>query len=635
MLQMKNSTRLFFASLFAAMLASAADAGTICPGPLSNVQSGEIIATPKVYVDYWQFNGSDPNQNKQIIEAVLNNIGGSKYFNIMGQYYGYDFGVPYYFANPISLLKGEWEDDTNAIPTHTCVDNMDGNGCTCSPLTCYLGPTAVEVGQEAVRAAAAMGIDQSDPNNIVMVVGPNGATFGGIGCAYHAAITNSTYPILKFITEPYVNASYAGCNGEPDPVSSLSLLVQHETAETITDPYPFVADVPADDVVSWFGPPYTRWDGKQFGGCEIGDLCVPGPAYNAWDGGAGVASPITIQIQPTGSAISRIKVHPLYSNWGAGCVNAQATTAWSFYVTSDGNLWALQVDRDGNLLYNVNWGKASEGGTAYNFTSAPGSASWGVNRLDVYAVDANGHLGHRASTDGGHTIPVDDWGRLPTFYSYVGKPDVSSWGSGRLDIFIRGYYSISRSNTLFHRSWDNGTDSGWVNIGTPTGGVGSAPTAVSTSPGTIDLFVMNTLGVLYHSHSNDGSTFGTWESWGAPPYTFTGDPDSASWGPSQTMDKGASAFRLDVFVMAQNGTLMHRFSTSGDNTTGFWVSETDPGTALVGSPSVVGMGDQRYTVMVPTSIGRFSQEIVSFGGSTWNNQTTIYSPVGGASLTGW
>jgi hypothetical protein len=178
---------------FILLISARGEATTTCPPPINYHTNGQIIASPKVYAVYWQF-AYDPSNNKPIIEAMLNNLGGSKYLAPLDLYYGYVFGVPYYFNNPTNLLAGTYYDNTNTLPQHACVPNMDGNGCTCSggPTQCYLGPTAQEMGTEVLAAATAMEIDQSDPNNIILVVGGNGYAFGGDGCSYHASVSNGT-----------------------------------------------------------------------------------------------------------------------------------------------------------------------------------------------------------------------------------------------------------------------------------------------------------------------------------------------------------------------------------------------------------------------------------------------------------
>ena len=62
----------------------------------------------------------------------------------------------------------------------------------------------------------------------------------------------------------------------------------------------------------------------------------------------------------------------------------------------------------------------------------------------------------------------------------AGSPDVASWGSGRLDVFIQGI-----DQGLWHKWWDGTGWSAWE----PHGGfMGSDPTAVSATTGQVDVF---------------------------------------------------------------------------------------------------------------------------------------------------
>jgi hypothetical protein len=164
-------------------------------------------------------------------------------------------------------------------------------------------------------------------------------------------------------------------------------------------------------------------------------------------------------------------------------------------------------------------------------------------------------------------------------------------------------------------------------------------TRVSLTARTIDLFVIDQGSVLQHSHSNDGVSFGAWESWGSLPSAYTGNPIAASWGPINTMDNGGgganNAFRLDVCATSTAGALLHRFSTDGTGSTGYWTSETQAGYTFVGSPGVFGMGDQENLISVANSGGPFTQNWVTFGSWTWNNGTTSYGAIDGPALAAW
>jgi peptidoglycan hydrolase-like protein with peptidoglycan-binding domain len=68
-------------------------------------------------------------------------------------------------------------------------------------------------------------------------------------------------------------------------------------------------------------------------------------------------------------------------------------------------------------------------------------------------------------------------------------PGVSSWASGRLDVFVRG-----TDNALWHK-WFSGGWSGWESLG---GVITSDPDAVSWGPNRIDAFARGTDNALWH-----------------------------------------------------------------------------------------------------------------------------------------
>src|SRR5581483_7891113 len=67
--------------------------------------------------------------------------------------------------------------------------------------------------------------------------------------------------------------------------------------------------------------------------------------------------------------------------------------------------------------------------------------------------------------------------------------DVSSWGSGRLDVFVRG-----TDNALWHK-WYDGSWHDWESLG---GVLTSDPSVASWGSGRLDVFVRGLDSVLWH-----------------------------------------------------------------------------------------------------------------------------------------
>jgi hypothetical protein len=124
-------------------------------------------------------------------------------------------------------------------------------------------------------------------------------------------------------------------------------------------------------------------------------------------------------------------------------------------------------------------------------------------------------------------------------------PTASTWGPGRLDVFVRG-----GDKALWHKWYDSGTWSGWQSLG---GILTSAPDAVSWGTGRIDIFALDTHhGVVQKSYVS-GTGWSSWVSQGAPPGGASSDPSVVSWGPG----------RLDVFVRGNDYALWHKLYDNG------------------------------------------------------------------------
>ena len=176
---------------------------------------------------------------------------------------------------------------------------------------------------------------------------------------------------------------------------------------------------------------------------------------------------------------------------------------------------------DPSALYHKWWGgsawsawEATPGGSA--LASAPGAVSWGPNRIDVAALGNPGGFMQHWYWDGTRWN-YDSLGGS----GFKSAPDIASWGSGRLDVFAKG-----SDNTLWTKSWNGTAWSGWSSLGGPE--LLSAPAAVSWGPYRID--------VVARVPGSNGDELGHWwwdgswhyQSLGTPPGGLTMDPDIAS-----------------------------------------------------------------------------------------------------------
>jgi hypothetical protein len=180
--------------------------------------------------------------------------------------------------------------------------------------------------------------------------------------------------------------------------------------------------------------------------------------------------------------------------------------------------------------------------------------TWGSLVTSTYITGANawsgwtplpGLIAGTAFTFGhvsisGNTYSIED--RLPT---------LTSWGPGRMELFIFGTNVTTGDGVLLHSWADNYSWSGrWETLGT---GMRSddytRPAAVSWGPGRDDVFVRGVNSDLQHAYFANGSWSG-WESLGG---YITSDPTAAS----------RQANIVDVFVRGTDAALWSRAYVNG------------------------------------------------------------------------
>lgn len=174
-------------------------------------------------------------------------------------------------------------------------------------------------------------------------------------------------------------------------------------------------------------------------------------------------------------------------------------------------------------------------------------------------------------------------------------PAVTSWGSGRLDMFVRG-----QDNAIWQRTW-NGAWSEWVSIG---GAMTSAPAAVSWGPGRVDVFARGPDDALW----TDAWTGSSWTGWRSLGGLLDSTPAVASWGTN----------RLDVFARGTDLALWHR---AWDGTA--WSGWESLGGHLLAAPAAVSWGPGRIDVVVTG--GDRALWHVAWTGSAWSG----WEPLGG------
>lgn len=163
-------------------------------------------------------------------------------------------------------------------------------------------------------------------------------------------------------------------------------------------------------------------------------------------------------------------------------------------------------------------------------SSGPAAASWGGNRLDVFARGPEHELLHKW-WDG---VRWSDWEHLSG--TLTSSPAAVSWGRNRLDVFARG-----PEHELLHKWWDGERWSDWENLG---GVLTSSPAVASWGENRLDVFVRGENRHLYHKWW-DGVRWSDWENLGG---IITSAPEAVSWGEN----------RIDVFARGTKRELLHK-----------------------------------------------------------------------------
>ncbi len=219
-----------------------------------------------------------------------------------------------------------------------------------------------------------------------------------------------------------------------------------------------------------------------------------------------------------------------------------------------------------NQLWHKSWGGSAWSGwvpLGGVLTSAPSAVAWGPNRLDVFARGTDNQLWH--TWWGGSA-----WSGWEPLGGILGSaPDAASWNSNRLDVFARG-----TDNQLWHKWWDGSAWSGWEPLG---GGITSDPSAVSWGVNRIDVFARGTDNQLWNKWWG-GSTWSGWEPLGG---ALASGPDAASW----------QGGRLDVFVQGTDGQMYTNWFYAGG-----WSGWQPLGGILTANPGAVSWGPARIDV---------------------------------------
>jgi hypothetical protein len=266
------------------------------------------------------------------------------------------------------------------------------------------------------------------------------------------------------------------------------------------------------------------------------------------------------------------------------------------YWSSDGRLFITQVFANCSSCtsaWNTNatlpadpvaavggWsGWESLGGVLYD-GSAPAASSWGSGRLDVF-VRGTGNGLYQKYFNGTWSGWISHGGVLTS------SPAAVSWGPNRIDVFAK-----SKNNTLIHK-WYDGRWSGWEDLG---GSITDAPTASSWGNGRLDVFVRGSDGALHHKWYD-----GRWSGWESLGGQIIGAPTAVSWGSN----------RIDIFVRDTNNAVQQKYFN------GTWSGWVQHGGVINEAPAVSSWGNGRLDVFARGTTNSLYQKYYSGSWSGW------------------
>ncbi|KAL8788726.1 MAG: hypothetical protein Q9213_001540 [Squamulea squamosa] len=205
------------------------------------------------------------------------------------------------------------------------------------------------------------------------------------------------------------------------------------------------------------------------------------------------------------------------------------------------------------------------------------ATTWGQDRLDIFCTDNDDELLHQYY-DGTQWQPsVESFESLNG--SLAGAPSVVSWGKDRLDVF-----AVALGGELAHLYWDGSQWSKWESL-SPSNlfSFGAPLTATSWGENRLDVFAIARSSELYHIFW-DGSRWSDWEVLGAR--MSYQSVTATSW----------SANRHDIVVTAESKYYYKYWDGQAWRPDVLGWYEKTPDISLISNPSVVSWGENRLDI---------------------------------------
>ena len=245
---------------------------------------------------------------------------------------------------------------------------------------------------------------------------------------------------------------------------------------------------------------------------------------------------------------------------------------------ANGQLWRLEQTAWSSSNSWSSWLPHSE--PSGRFVVGPvGAGRTADGRVEVFVVDDT-----RALWNIRQTAVNGPWSGWNSFGSAGGglddRPALARNADGRLTLLVR-----SNDGTLWSRTQTqvSAADdwSGWVSEGTAGGGFFDHPVVGSSADGRLELFLTGQDGSIWHKSQTAASNgWSAWVSEGSAGGGFT--------AAAPELGRNGDG-RLELFAIARDGNLWHKWQTAASNGWSGWVSLGQPGVTTTTVPDVFGL----------------------------------------------
>jgi PASTA domain-containing protein len=242
---------------------------------------------------------------------------------------------------------------------------------------------------------------------------------------------------------------------------------------------------------------------------------------------------------------------------------------------------------------------------------APGIAPNADGRLEVFV--ANGQLWRLEQTAWSSSNGWSGWlphGAPPGRF-VIGPPTAGRTGDGRAEVFV-----VDNARALWNirQTAVNGPWSDWNSFGSAGSGLDDRPSLARNADGRLTVFARSTDGTLWSRTQIQVSPADEWSDW-VPEGTAGG-------GFFDHPVVGSSADgRLELFLTGRDGNIWHKWQTAASNGWSGWVSEGSAGGGFTNAAPELGRnGDGRlelFAVAVDGNLWHKWQTAASNGWSGW------------------